>query len=64
MATLTEKNISLKLAYSLRSLVPYCHGRKHGNMQIDLMLEKELRALLLDQQAAGRVNETGPGLSI
>ena len=29
----------------------------------DVMLEKELRVLYWNQQAAGRENDTGPGLS-
>ena len=32
-----------------RSLVHYCHGGKHGSM-----LEKKLRVLHVDLQAAGR----------
>lgn len=34
-------------------LVYYCHGKKQGSMQIDTALEKELRVLHLDPQAAG-----------
>jgi hypothetical protein len=45
-------------------LVHYHHGRKHGGMQVDLVLEKELRALHLDLQEAGKESDTGPGLSI
>ena len=37
----------------------YHHGRKHGSVQADLVLEKELRVLHLHQQAAGR--DTGLG---
>jgi hypothetical protein len=37
------------LAYSFRGLVRYCNG-EHGNMQIDMVLEKELRALHLNLQ--------------
>ena len=34
-----------------RGLVHYHHGRKHGTVKIDMILEKELRDLYLDQQA-------------
>ena len=40
-------------AYSFRGLVHYCHGRKHGGVQADMVLEKELRVLHLDLKAAG-----------
>jgi hypothetical protein len=30
------------------------HGRKHGSLQADVVLEKELRVLHLDLQAARR----------
>ena len=63
-ATLIKENISLGLAYSFRGSVHYHHGRKHGSMQADMVLEKELRVLHLDPQAAGRESDTGPGLSI
>jgi hypothetical protein len=35
-----------------RGLVHYSHGGKPGSMQTDLVLEKELRVLHLDLQAA------------
>jgi hypothetical protein len=38
------------------------HGRKHGSVQIDMVLEKELRVLHLDLQAAGGGSDSGPGL--
>jgi hypothetical protein len=41
----------LGLAYRFRALDHY-HGGKHGNVQADTVLEKELRILHLDQQAA------------
>jgi hypothetical protein len=53
---LIKKTISLELAYGFRGLVHHCHGRKHGYVQAEMMLERELRVLLLDQQAAGRVS--------
>jgi len=37
-----------------RGLVHYHHGGKHGVMQADMVLEKVLGVLHLDQQAAGR----------
>ena len=40
------------------------HGGKHGSMQVDTVLERELRVLHLDRQAAGKENDNGPGLSI
>jgi hypothetical protein len=36
----------------LGGLVYYPHGRKHGSIQEDTVLEKELRVLYLDPQAA------------
>ena len=44
--------LSLGLAYSLRGSARYHHGGKHGSMQADLVLEKELRVLHLDLQTA------------
>jgi hypothetical protein len=46
-ATLIKENISLALAYSSRGLVHYHHGRKHGSVQADIVLKKELRVLHL-----------------
>lgn len=37
---LSWRNISLGLAYSLRGLVHYCHGRKHGSLQAETVLYK------------------------
>ena len=51
-ATLIKENISLGLAYSFRGSVHYHHGGKHDSMQADMVLEKELRVLHLDLQAA------------
>jgi hypothetical protein len=42
------------LAYSFRSLVYYHHGRKHGGVQADVVLEKELRVLYLDSKTNRR----------
>ena len=47
-----KENISLGLAYSFRALVCYCPGEKHGCMQAELVLEKELKVLHLDLQVA------------
>jgi hypothetical protein len=42
----------LGLAYSFRGSAHYHHGGKHGSMQADMMLEKELRVLHLDPKAS------------
>jgi hypothetical protein len=42
----------LGLVYSFRGLVYYHHVRKHASMQGDMVLEKELRVLHFDLQAA------------
>jgi hypothetical protein len=47
----------LGLAYNFRGSVDYCHDRKHGSMQADMVLEEELRALHLDPQEQ---EETAP----
>lgn len=52
-ATLLKANIELGLAYRFRSLVHYCHGRKHGDMQADIKPEKELRVLHQNWKAEG-----------
>jgi hypothetical protein len=44
----------LGLAYNFRVSACYQYGRKHGSMQVDKVLEKELRVLHLDPQAARR----------
>jgi hypothetical protein len=46
-ATLIKENISLGLAYSFRGSVCYHHVGKHGIIQADLLLEKELRVYIL-----------------
>jgi hypothetical protein len=61
-ATLIKANILLGLAYTFRGLVCY-HGGKHDSMQADMVLERELRVLHQDPQAAGRESDTRPGLS-
>ena len=54
----------MRLAYSFRGLVHYHHGRKHGNIQADVVLE-EPRIPHLDLQEARRRLEfyTGQSLS-
>jgi hypothetical protein len=42
------------LAYKFRALVHHHDGGKCGSMQADMVLEKKLRVLHLDTQAAGR----------
>jgi hypothetical protein len=45
----------LGLAYSVRGLVHYHHGKKHGgSVQADRVQEKEMRILHLDPKAAER----------
>ena len=45
------------LVYRFRDSVHYCyHGRKHGSIQADMALEKDLRVLDLDLKA-GRQEE-------
>jgi hypothetical protein len=53
-AILLKEIISLELGYSFKGLAHCCHGKKHGSRQADMMLEKELRVLHLDPQAAER----------
>jgi len=45
-ATLIKENISLGLAYRFIGSIPYHYGRKHGSIQVDLVLEKELMLTL------------------
>jgi hypothetical protein len=44
----------------LRGSVHYHHGRKHGHVQTDMVLEIELRVLHLDLKALRR-RLTSPG---
>jgi hypothetical protein len=57
-ATLIKANIYLGLAYTFRGSVHYHHGRKHGSMQVNMVLEK-LRVLHLDPKAARRLASSG-----
>ena len=38
----------IRAGLQFRGLVHYHHGRKHGSVQADMVLEKELRVLHLD----------------
>ena len=42
----------IRAGLQFRVVAYYCHGRKHGSMPADLVLEKEQRVLHLDLQAA------------
>jgi hypothetical protein len=50
MATLLKANIQLELAYSFRCLVHHYHGRKHGIMLADMVVE-ERKVLYLDPKS-------------
>jgi hypothetical protein len=39
-ATLLQENISLGLAYSFRGFAHYHHGRRHGGVYTDMVIEK------------------------
>lgn len=43
MATLINENVQLGLVYSFRDLVHCLRDEKHGIIQADITLEKELR---------------------
>ena len=62
-ATLYKGKHFIGTGLQFRGLFCDYHGGKHGGTQADMVLEM-LRVLHLDQQAAGRENDTGPGLSI
>jgi hypothetical protein len=49
------KGISLSQAYRIRGSVHYYQGQKHGSVQPDVVLEKELRVLHLDPTANRRL---------
>jgi hypothetical protein len=55
MAALRKESIELGLAYGseVQSIV-INHGEKHGSLQTDMVLEKELRLLHLDRQQEER----------
>ena len=52
------------LTNRFRSIVHYCYDRKHGGMQADMVLEKDLIVLYPNPQASGRESVIGPDLSI
>ena len=54
-ATLIFGQHLIGLSYNVRGSVHYHHGRKHGSVQADMVLEKELRVLHLDLTLAKRV---------
>jgi hypothetical protein len=51
-ATLIKRKNSAGLAYSSFGSVHYHHAGKHGSIQADMLLEKELRVLHHDPKAA------------
>jgi hypothetical protein len=51
-ATLIKGNTKVGLAHSFRGSVHYHYSRKHGIMQADMVLEKELRVLHLGGDSA------------
>jgi hypothetical protein len=54
-----KENVQLGLAYSFRGSVHYHLGRKHGSIQVDMVLEEQ-RVLHLDLKAARRrLSSTG-----
>ena len=50
----TKESIYWRLAYGFRGFAHYHHGGEHSGRQADMELEKELRVLHLDPQAAER----------
>ena len=48
MATLIKENHFIGAGLQSRGSVHYHHGRRHGGMQADMVLEKKLRVLHLD----------------
>ena len=53
--TLIKDNISLGLADSFRGSVYYHHGRKHGSIQTDMVLEEPMDLHLDPKAARGRL---------
>lgn len=47
-----EKHLN-EVSLLMRGLVHYYHHGKHDNMQVGMMLEKELRGLHIGPQASG-----------
>jgi hypothetical protein len=55
-ATFINYNVLMGLDYRFRNSMHYHHGRKHGNIQAGLVLEKELRVLHLAAKALRRLS--------
>lgn len=55
---------SVGIVNIFRGLLRYFHYRKHDGMRTDMVLEKDVRVLLLDPQTAKREWHTECGLSI
>lgn len=60
--TLYKGKQLMRLAYGVRSLVHYHHGMEYGSAQEDMVLEKELKGLHPDLQAAEKERLTGSGM--
>jgi hypothetical protein len=60
-AALIKANIYLGLTYRFRGSVHYHHGKKHGSIQADMVLEEELRTLHLDLKAAKKKISSAQG---
>jgi hypothetical protein len=52
--TLIKKKNLIGAGLQFRGLVHCHHDRKHGSLQADMVLERQLRILYLDSSAAGR----------
>jgi hypothetical protein len=50
MTTATLKKYLIGAVLEFRGLVHYHHGKKHGSLQADMVLEKEQQILHLDLQ--------------
>lgn len=55
---LMKDNVLLGLAFRFRGLVHYCCGRKHNDMQADMVLQRQLIVLYFGRQQEKR--KTGP----
>jgi hypothetical protein len=53
-----KRKCLIQACLQFRGSIHCYHGRKHGGMQADMVPVKWLRVLHLNQQAAGRKNET------
>jgi hypothetical protein len=56
------ESIELELVYSFRDLICCYHGREHGSIQVEKVLEKELRVLHLSLQTVGKKRDSGFGM--